>query len=865
MHREYNIPKLIQWFFRWYCKPEMYEEMHGDLEELYYERVEKLGPFRAKLFYFWDVIRCFQPYAWKRSFLSRNPSIVLFRNYYKTTFRSLAKNPFSYFINIFGLSAAIGICVFGYGFNQWADSIDQFHINKDEIFLTTIFMDRDGNVEQNGKTPIPLGEHLKNDFSLIQKVSRVEDRSAILKYDDKVFHERLRFVDGAFLEMLTFPLKWGVSRSLKDINSIILSEDMSVKYFGHENPIGEDILVKFSEERSKTFTITGVARDFPVAHDISFDFLINFENLKMADPGLDFNDWSQLIDATLILVPEPSEVDKVKQQMEQYQAWYNASQSEWKINSFGFEQLTTLYNRSENIHDDISGGSNTNRVSMIFIYAVSFFLLILACLNYVNIAIVSAAKRLKEIGLRKTIGATRPAVIIQFLAENVLITSFALALGLLFGTAVVIPWFEKINNFQMGFTLEDPRLWLYLPSVLLFTALVSGIYPALYISRFQVVGILKGSLKFGKKNLATKVFLGVQLMLTCIFIAIAIMFTVNHDYMIKRSWGYNQEETLFVRFDNPTAFTQLRSIVDQDPNVLSISGSGNHLGESLNRKFVDMPSRQYEVDHLSVGPRYFETMGIQLAAGQLFDPNADGGSFSVVVNETFVQNFEFADPIEKEFKVGDTKYEIIGVVKDFHFSHFDKEIRPLFFTATKPDEYQYLAIKVRPGEMDNTYRSLQAEWAILFPEVPFQGGYQEDVWGNYFNFVGVHGKVWRGLAIIAIVLAGLGLYGLVSLNVAGRVREFSIRRVLGARLRSVGKTILRQYIFLFAIALLIGVPVSYLLIEFILDFAYVYHMPMSPLGSVIGAALLLLVLFVVILTQLRGIGSSSPVQGLKVE
>src|SRR5687768_3521541 len=193
------------------------------------------------------------------------------RNYFKVALRGLMKSPLNSFINIFGLSIGISLCIFAYAFARWTYSTDQFHEHKNSVYLVTFFADREGTAQQYGLTPRPLGEMLRADFAHIEKVCRIEDRSVVVKYGEHIFHERVRYVDPEFLEMFTFPLKWGTPTSLADVNSIILSQAMSTKYFGDENPIGRDILIKFDQERSKAFKITGVAKDFPKARTISFN------------------------------------------------------------------------------------------------------------------------------------------------------------------------------------------------------------------------------------------------------------------------------------------------------------------------------------------------------------------------------------------------------------------------------------------------------------------------------------------------------------------------------------------------------------------------------------------------------------------
>jgi putative ABC transport system permease protein len=790
----------------------------------------------------------------------------MFKNYLKTSLRGLMKTPLSSFINIIGLAMAIGICVLVYGVARKTYGTDQFHRNKNEVYLVTFLADRDGSLQQNGQTPRPLGEMLKEDFAQIKKLCRIEDRDVVVKHLDNVFHERVRYTDAQFLEMFTFPLKWGTSNSLADLNSIVLSEEISIKYFGGENPIGQSILLIFGKDRSKTFKITGVAEAFPTAHTIDFSFLINFANLPLSDPAYDLTDWSALVNATLIQVDNPADLKNIERRMDKYRTLQNnVAQEDWAISSFDFEPLATLHKRSGHLKDDISRDTDMDYISVIAMSIMGLFMLALACLNYINIAIVSAAKRLKEIGVRKTIGATRQIVIVQFLTENIVVTFFALILGLILGATIFIPGLEQLAHMSLGFRINDPTLWIYLPSIMLFTGAASGMYPAFYISKFGVVKILKGSVQFGNKNPLTKIFLGVQLILACVFITSAVMFTQNASYMANQSWGYTQKAALFAEVPDVSSFEQLNAAMARVPHVISLSGSRHHLGRSNTTAIVHMPDRQYEVDQLSVDANYFETMGIQLKDGRIFKDNSKIDKQAVVVNELFAKSLSMVQPVGQLFKIDSIQLEIIGVVSDFHSYNFHHKVNPTIFRVADREDYRYLSMRVRSGSQKQAYLALQAQWTKLFPETPFQGGYQDDVWGGYFEEIGTYGTIWMVIAIIALLLTSSGLYGLITINVAGRVKEFSIRKVLGAGIKNIAAVITRQYAILFAGALIVGAPISYVLVKRLLDTAYTYHMPMTYASVAIAATILILVLLTTVSTQIRKVLKSNPVNGLRSE
>ena len=859
-------PKLPLRFLRWFCQAELIEDVEGDLTELFITKCQK-SKARARLTFWVDVLMLFRPGIVKNFHLIQGQNHrIMFKNYYKTSIRSLMKNPLSSLINLVGLSAAIGVCIVAYSFNRYTFKIDQFHENRDEVYLVTFMADRDGKVQQNGRTPLPVGAMMSEDFAQIKEVCRIDYGNAVLKYEDRVFHERVHYVDPSYLRMLTFPLKWGLPASLNDVNSVILSEDMAVKYFGEFNPVGENIRVIFGENRSKTFKIGGVAMEFPGARSFDFDFLVNFENLKIANPNYQATDWDTFIKATIVQVNDRADLDAIEGGMDKYRELQNQTNGDLKIESFDFEPISSLYERSADIKNDISGdGFMTLYNSNTSFIIIGIFILALASINYINIAVVSATKRLKEIGLRKVIGASRRMVIVQFLAENMLVMLLALILGVVFGINLFIPWMEQNSQFDMDFEFLDRTIWIFLPSVLIFTAIVSGSYPALYISRFQAVTIFKGSFKLGKRSSLTRIFLGLQLLLAGVVISIAVVFSQNSKYQAERSWGYDKHEVIYASIPDNNSFEQLHQVMSQDANVISLSGSVHHLGKSNGVTEITLPDRQYEVNEMNVDSEYFKTLGIVIEEGRTFKDKWATDKKTLVVNETLVEHLGLSQPIGQLLKIDSTRYEVIGVVKDFHSYSFYTKVKPTVFKVAEDEDCRFLSMKVRPGTAFETRQVLQEQWASLFPEIPFDGGHQEDVWGDFEENMNQGSRFWWGLAIIVILIASLGLYGVVTLNVSGRVREFSIRKVLGAGLQSIGSNITKQYILVFGLSMILTAPASFALVRTIFDTFFVYHMPLSYSFFIFTSGILTIILMGVVIIQLRRVLKANPVDGLKAE
>lgn len=858
-------PRWPLGILRFFIRKEYLEEIEGDMEELFYFNIERWSVKKSRRIYTVEVLKLLRPALLNKLGHSITlPSYYMYRNYFKTSLRSLMKNPMTAFINVFGLSVAIGICLIVYAFMAYDRSIDQFHANKREIYLTTFAAERDGETQQYGFTPRPVGEMLQQDFGQVKNICRIEDRSVVMKYEDNVFHEQVRYVDPAFLQMFTFPLKWGSAQSLSDINSIILSEDMAIKYFGNDNPLGREMLIVFNDTTKKAFKVAGVAATFPKSHDIDFNFLIHFDNLKISNHAYNADDWGTFLSATFIQVEDPAGLHAIEQRMEKYRKLQNEAQPDRAITAFSFEPLTTLHERAANIKDAIVHDNNAEGRAGMPVMAV--FMVVLACLNYINIAIVSASKRLKEIGVRKVIGANRFRVIMQFLSENVVVTSFATAIGIILCYFIFLPWFIQFTGWNLELQLLSGKLWLFMLGLLLFTAVVSGLYPALYISNFDAVKIFRGSLQFGKRNPFTRIFLCVQLVLACITITAGIVFTQNNRFQNNRSWGYDQKHVLYASVPDKPAFDRLHSAMKQHAGVVASAGSTDHLGKTIASAILRRPSNQhYETGQLAVDANYFQTMGLTLIAGRGFHEDSENDRHTLVVNEFLVKDLNLEQPIGQELEMNGTRYEIIGVVKDFHHRNFFNKIQPTVFTLATPENYRYLSLQVKDGAEEKTYQALQMQWTRLYPEIPFQGGYQADTWGTYFQRVDRSEKFNKVIATIAVLLACLGLYGLVTLNVSGRIKEFCIRKTLGAGLKNITFAILHQYVALMAIALLIGAPISFLFTGAYLDMLFAYPMPMDYSGTAIALVILTGIVLLVIATQIRKVLKLNAIEGLKIE
>lgn len=787
----------------------------------------------------------------------------MLKNYLKTAIRNFLKNPLTSFINILGLSIAIGCALVAYAFVNYDMSVDQFHENKDRIYLATSQIDRDGSTQAYGFSPLPLGERLVEDFPEIKRVARIEDRSAIVKHGNAIFSEFVRFTDPDFLQMFTFPLKWGQKTALGNQHEIILSEELSLKYFGEENPIGKAISIDFGEGRRLDYSVGGVAEAFPVHSEFRFHILLNIEQLEQADSEFDPTDWSEFLDATFFELNTISDVSAIDTRMNQYLSAQNDVQTDWPIKSFRSEPFSQIRENSQYIRSTIVGQSDPE--GRIVISIIGILLISLACLNYINIAIVSASKRLKEIGIRKVMGGQRSSIIVQFMGENILLTFFACIIGLVLAKALFVPAFDSLFSVGIEFDLTLPQFWISLIGILLITGIVSGAYPAFYISKFDANNIIRGKLAFNAKNKLTKVFLCCQLILSCIALVSSIMFVQNSNYQQQRDWGYNQAQVLVTPVSDYNSFEQLRHELSQYPHILEVAGAKNHIGTSRALAVIEVPDRKFEAMRLDVDEHYVPTMGLRIKNGRNFREELGLDTQHVLVNERMTNALGWENAINQQFRYDSVQYTVVGVLEDHHHNSFFEKIRPTFYRLAAKEDYQYLALKVATGKTRETFDYLKATWGQLFPHLPFEGTFQDQRFDYYFNNIAGHGRLMSFIAFLAIVLSCMGLYGLLSLNIASRMKEFSIRKVLGANLGNMIPLINRQFIWVLGIACILGAPASFYLLRFLFDNVYEYHMPIT-IYPIIWAILILIALVgLTTFTQIRKVDRINPIEGLRNE
>lgn len=791
----------------------------------------------------------------------------MLKNFFKVAWRAVSKNKLYSIINVVGLSLAIGCFIVSYMFADFFFFMDDFHENGDRIYYVQNIVDRNGEMQLWGDSPVIFAPILEKDFPQVERAVRIERSGATVQYNDKVFDEGITYADHGFLDMFTFPLASGSKDALKDMNSVLISQEIKDKYFGDENPLGKFVKITFNENNIKLFEVKGVAQKFPRNASIRFNFLVPFKNFPYYEPK-DYTNWEKWIAATFIQLKPNADIQSIKSQMAPYLRLADEVDEDWQIKSFEFQPFLSMFENSFGVHRNFSNGPHPMSWKGLALFG--FMLLFLACFNFVNITIAAASRRFREIGIRKVVGGNRKQLVVQFLGENFLLCLGAAIVGIILADTYLVPEFSKLFGNIIALDLStNYRFWIFLIGTLLFTVVSAGAYPAFYVSRFRPIQIFQAKHHIGGKpnrNLVTKFLLTFQFVLTFIMIVTSIIFYRNAKYQEKLDWGYEKEHAVAVAASGSETFKLLKNEVAKNSDVLEFTGSFHNIGRSSAYNVVTVDAKKYEFIDLRVGFDYLEMMGVRLKEGRFFDRNIQSDvDNAMMVNDTFVRHMKWDSPLGKVISMKEKKYTVVGVVEDFHYQPFWVKIRPAYIRVVPEANYFWGVARVKPGTEKNVIASLEGSWKRLFPNRPFFAMAQEDVFFHYFNEQKNVNKIVIFVGIIAIMISCMGLFGLVSQNMTKRMKEISIRKVLGANLGNIAKLVNREFVLLMCISILIGIPLGYMLNLGFMSGMTQYNAPILAVYFVVAFLTLAVTSLATISSQLYRAMTSQPAEMLRDE
>lgn len=855
-------PKVFRRLLRWFCHPSLLEELEGDLLENYFRDQEKYGASFARKRYRKEVLKLFRPSVIKqlsfRIFSSISPDML--KNYFTVAIRNLLKNKQSSFINILGLTVGLAGCflISLFVLDEW--KFDQFHPDKDRLYrvYNQVFGSAIGGTMAS--TSPMMAPTLKETFPEVNESLRVYNirQKYLFKNEDKeYFEEKGLIVESTFFDFFDLPFLYGdATNALTGPNSIVLSASLAQKYFGNTNPVGNSLTLNGDPVK-----VTAVVEDPSPYFHLDFDFLFSFEELVagVSEERMQSWVWSDFFNYVR-LGPNASEEVLVAKMHEFAEKEIHPQTKESGFYYYPYlQKITDIHLYSSNFRNDIARRSN--HIYIKGLIGVGIFLLLIACINFINLTTAKAMQRAKEVGIRKTSGALRSQLAFQFIGEATIVATISAILAVAL-TALVIPYVNDFTDKTIAQTwFLEPMTIVLLIGVILLTGLLAGAYPAFVISGFKPIEALKsGFLKAGgKTDWFRKSLVVVQFGLTILLIICVLVISQQINLLGKKDLGFNKEQLIHfpmrsIMFGQKDA---VKTEFSKIPGVQSASIGFGIPGDIIAGDNIIIPgenrrklsSRLFCIDH-----DYIPTMGMEIIAGRNFSKdNPTDASEGFIINETAISNLELGTSPEEvigqplEWDMWDypdsiKRGRIIGVVKDFHYASLHEEVQSAVLHIY-PESYWKVSLRISTEDIAGTIASVEETWNQFNTGFPIDYQFVDEGFGAMYTSE----QKWSSLTwiatLLAIFIAGIGTYALATYMMERRRKEIGIRKVLGASTSVIIGLFSRNFIWMILIALVIFSPLAWYLMDVWLDdFAYrvPIHWWIFPLAG-LGAIFLALV------------------------
>lgn len=791
----------------------------------------------------------------------------MFRNYILVTFRNLLKNKIFALINIAGLGIALAVCIVAFFNHMFNYEFDRFNENFNEIYRITSFRDMKGREQEYGIVPATLGLEVKKDIPGIERAARLMRTGSPVKIGDNVFPAQVSYVDPEFLDIFTFTLIKGDKKVITGQNNVLVSETMSKTLFGNEFPVGRTISIVNDQNKEFTFTVGGVFTDMPDNSSFRIDILTHFDNFLLMW-NLNDADWKFMTTVLFVQIPNKSLIPSVSDGLKNYLPVQNEAREDFRINRFSLVPLKDVGDNTRNVW---SSGlfPSLHPAALLAPSIMAIFILLIACLNFANTSIAIFSRRLKEIGLRKTFGGQRRQLIVQFMFETFIICFLALLAGIAI-SSVLVPAYSNLWAY-MSIELTFSRylfFWVFLVLLLLVTGFIAGVYPAIHVSSFSPVNIMKGGNLFRSSGNLSSALLTMQFAISVMALVMGIVFARNAEYQRTLDLGYDRDKVIVVPI-TIDLYTSFRNEIISNPKIISAEGTMNHLGWGNYRRPVKDADKQLEVDVMDIGPGYAETMGLRLKEGRFFDKtrvSADRDNNSIIVNQKLVKDFGWSEGTGKTITLYDTTtLRIIGVVEDFYMSGVWEAIEPAMLRLSGSDQFSVLVVRANPEDLPGVLDYISEKWMTQGTNQIFGGRLQEDLMQEEKDINGSILKVNLFLAIVATLLSLIGMFNLVSLDIIRRTKEVGIRKIQGAPVHLLMFLLSKKFLIILLISSVLGCAGGYYMSVALMDSIWDYFVKIGA-EMLISSALIMIIATVLTLSyRIITAAMKNPVDSLRYE
>ncbi|MEP0006890.1 MAG: ABC transporter permease [Balneola sp.] len=749
----------------------------------------------------------------------------MLRNYFKIAWRNLVRNKSYAVLNVLGLSVGLACCIIITLYVTNELSYDKFHDNYNELYRVVETMEVEGKEETYASTFSALAPSLKNSFPEIENITHLYPVAGLVTGpNNKKFQEdKIILADSSFLEMFSFKMLIGDEKSALDQPlTMVITSSVATKFFGNENPVGKTL--SFKDARNVfDFEITGVVEDSPSNSHINFDYVISYESLKSLRPW-EYNVKYYPPMYTYAQISDPNTADKIESYLPEFSSLYYGEDNSY-MNAFSLQPLSDIHLRS-NLQNELSSNFD---ITYIYIFlAISGFILIIACINFMNLATASSMKRIKEVGMRKTLGAEKSQLIRQFLSESLLMTTLSLAIAV-FIVEAVLPYFNIIAEKSIEFSLFSS--WepiVVFIGLILVVGTISGSYPAFYLSSFRPIQSLKGE---KARQSFSSIFFRRGLVVFQFFISTGLIFgtvivTQQLDFLKNSKLGFDKEEVLMIQMRETSDQINANSLKQEllsVPGVKSVSAASGVPGIASGiHGFTVIPESNRAdssiLQTLTVDFGYLNTLGIDVQQGRNFSEEYGTDEASAfIINKTAANKFNWENPVGEELTLKywladqvSKKGQVIGVVDDFQYNSLHTSIDPVIIHVLKGTYYHdYLALKLSTNDLQSVISDLETKWAAFNPERPMEYAFLDDTFDALYRSETRLSNIFNIFAVLAVFIACLGLFGLASYSTEQRFKEIGIRKVLGAKVTDIVRLLGKEFTVLVFISLCIGFPVAY--------------------------------------------------------
>ncbi len=732
----------------------------------------------------------------------------MLRNFFKITFRNLLRKKVFSSINILGLSIGMASALLILLWVQNELSYDRFFTKTDRLYKMYNRDYFEGELHSWNSTPKIMATTLKKDYPEVEAVTRYNNITFLASNGENHLNIRGAFVDSGFLKMFDFPLLQGnAAHALKGNFNIVLTKNLAIKLFGNENPVGKSVLIDSVEN----FTVSAVLNDLPNNTSFDFEYLLPWAFMEKLE--WDDDNWGNNSVSTFVMLKPNASQAAFDNKVE------NITRSHSKETTLVFTQpLSRLHLYSKDNNGKLVGGQ-IETVNLFIIIAI--LILLIACINFMNLSTAQSEKRAKEVGIRKTAGANRNGLIFQFIGESVVISCIAFIIGLLL-VQMSLQSFSQLTGKDLFVNYTNPLFWLFSIGFVLFTGLIAGFYPAFYLSSFTPVKVLKGTFKKANALVTPrKVLVVLQFSFAIFLIICTIIVSHQIQYGQDRDTGYDRNSLVytFVQGDADKNYSLIRQELISSGAAVSVSRSVNPItqrwSDSWGFSWDGSSEADKKIDFVRMGSDadFVKTMGVKLLQGRDIDIyNYPTDSTAVLLNETAVKAMRVKDPIGMVLKnFGDMQFHVIGVVQDFILeSPFDKKVNPTLIIGPSVDFFQVIHFKLNPaGSVTGNIAKVEEIFKKYNPQFPFEYVFADESYANKFKLQQTTGKLSALFAGLSIFISCLGLFGLAMYMAETRIKEIGVRKVLGASVAGIASLLSKDFLKLVLIAFVIASPIGW--------------------------------------------------------